>query len=260
MASQGKDAAAPDRRAADRLRGLLREARRLVVFTGAGISTESGIPDFRGPGGLWTRNKPIEFGDFLASEEMRRESWRRKIEVDRTIGPAEPNRGHLAVAALVRRGLATAVITQNVDGLHQKSGVPDERVVELHGNGSYAACLDCGARRELDAIKAAFETDGTLPTCAFCGGIVKQATISFGQAMPAGAMRRAREATLECDLFLAVGSSLAVYPAAGFPVMARDNGSTLAILNREPTDLDAVADLVLNEEIGPTLSAAVGLN
>ncbi len=260
MASQGKDAAAPDRRAADRLRGLLREARRVVVFTGAGISTESGIPDFRGPGGLWARNKPIDFGDFLASEEMRRESWRRKIEVDRTIGPAEPNRGHLAVAALVRRGLATAVITQNVDGLHQKSGVPDERVVELHGNGSYAACLDCGARRELDAIKAAFEIDETLPTCAFCGGIVKQATISFGQAMPADAMRRAREATLECDLFLAVGSSLAVYPAAGFPVMARDNGSTLAILNREPTDLDAVADLVLNEEIGPTLSAAVGLN
>lgn len=260
MAARERNQVVPDRQAADRLRDLLRAARRVVVFTGAGISTESGIPDFRGPGGLWTRNKPIEFGDFLASEEMRRENWRRKIEVDKTIRPAEPNRGHLAVAALVRRGLATAVVTQNVDGLHQKSGVPDERVIELHGNGTYATCLDCGTRYELDAIKAAFEIDETPPTCMFCGGIVKQATISFGQAMPADAMERAQEATLNCDLFLAVGSSLVVYPAAGFPVMARDNGSTLVILNREPTDLDAFADLVINDEIGPILSAAVGLN
>ena len=251
---------ASGQQAADRLRGLVHEARRIVFFTGAGISTESGIPDFRSPGGLWTQNKPIEFGEFLASEEMRRENWRRKIEVDKTMKTAEPNRGHLAVAALVRRGLATAVITQNVDGLHQKSGVPDEQVIELHGNSTYATCLDCDTRYGLDAIKAAFEIDETLPTCTVCGGIVKQATISFGQAMPVEAMRRAQEVALECDLFLAVGSSLVVYPAAGFPVMAKDNGSTLVILNRDPTDLDVFADLVINDEIGPTLSAAVGLN
>ncbi len=251
---------ASDGQVTDRLRDLVREAHRIVVFTGAGISTESGIPDFRGPGGLWTRNKPIEFGEFLASEEMRRENWRRKIEVDKTLAAAEPNRGHLAVAALVRRGLATVVITQNIDGLHQKSGVPDDRVVELHGNGTYATCLDCGTRYELEAIMAAFEIDETTPTCTFCGGLVKQATISFGQAMPADAMRRAREATLDCDLFLAVGSSLVVYPAAGFPVMAKESGATLVILNREPTDLDAVADLVVNNEIGPILSDTVGLN
>lgn len=246
--------------ATDKLRDLVHGARRIVVFTGAGISTESGIPDFRSPGGLWTQNKPIDFGDFLASEEMRKENWRRKIEVDKTMKVAEPNRGHLAVAALVSRGVASAVITQNVDGLHQRSGVPDERVIELHGNSTYATCLDCSTRYELDDIKSAFEVDETLPTCTFCAGIVKQATISFGQAMPTEAMRRAQEATLECDLFLTIGSSLVVYPAAGFPVMAKDNGSTLVILNRDPTDLDAFADLVINDEIGPTLSGAVGLN
>lgn len=250
----------PRQQATDRLRDLVQAARSIVVFTGAGISTESGIPDFRSPGGLWTQNKPIDFSDFLASEEMRRENWRRKIEVDKTIRVAEPNRGHLAVAALVSRGAASAVITQNVDGLHQKSGIPDERIVELHGNSTYATCLDCRTRYELEAIKAAFEIDETLPTCTFCGGVIKQATISFGQAMPVEAMQRAQEATLECDLFLTIGSSLVVYPAAGFPVMAKDNGSTLVILNRDSTDLDAFADLVINDEIGPTLSGAVGLN
>mgnify|MGYP002027082230 FL=1 len=235
-------------------------ARRIVVFTGAGISTESGIPDFRSPGGLWTLNKPIDFSDFIVSEEMRRENWRRKIEVDKTMKIAEPNRGHLAVAALVSRGIASAVITQNVDGLHQKSGVPDEQVIELHGNSTYATCLDCNTRYELEAIKSAFEIDETLPTCTFCGGIIKQATISFGQAMPVEAMQRAQEATLDCDLFLTIGSSLVVYPAAGFPVLAKDNGSTLVILNRDATDLDTFADLVINDEIGPTLSDAVGLN
>ena len=246
--------------AADRLRELVHGARRIVVFTGAGISTESGIPDFRSLGGFWTLNKRIDFSDFIVSEEMRRENWRRKIEVDKTMKIAEPNRGHLAVAALVSRGIASAVITQNVDGLHQKSGVPDEQVIELHGNSTYATCLDCNTRYELEAIKSAFEIDETLPTCTFCGGIIKQATISFGQAMPVEAMQRAQEATLDCDLFLTIGSSLVVYPAAGFPVLAKDNGSTLVILNRDATDLDTFADLVINDEIGPTLSDAVGLN
>lgn len=244
----------------DSLRRMIDESGRIAVFTGAGVSTESGIPDFRSPGGLWTKHRPIEFGDFLASEEMRREAWRRKFAVDETMRQARPNRGHLAIAQLVRRGKASCVITQNVDGLHQDSGVPDERVIELHGNGRYAKCLDCGLRHELDPIRAAFEGEGRLPLCADCGGIVKAATISFGQAMPDGPMQRAQEETLACDLFVAVGSSLVVYPAAGFPALAKRQGVRLVIVNREPTGLDAIADLALHAEIGATLGAATGLN
>ena len=244
----------------ERLRELLHQTRNAVVFTGAGISTESGIPDFRSPGGVWSRMAPIQFDDFVRSEEMRREAWRRKFETDRDISVAEPNRGHRAVASLVSRGVVSCVITQNIDGLHQRSGIPEERVVELHGNTTYARCLDCHRRYELAPIRAAFESDGTLPVCEACGGLVKAATISFGQSMPEAAMRRAEEATLACDLFIAVGSSLVVFPAAGFPVLAKRNGATLVIVNREPTDLDDFADLVINDEIGPTLGLATGAN
>jgi NAD-dependent deacetylase len=244
----------------DALRDLLAAAERVVAFTGAGISTESGIPDFRSPGGIWSTNQPIMFQDFVASEEMRHEAWRRKFAVDPTISAAEPNLGHLALAQLVRRGHCTAVITQNVDGLHQLSGVPDAQVIELHGNTTYARCLDCHERYELAPIREAFETDGTLPHCEACGGIVKSATISFGQAMPEAEMLRAQVAAQACDLFLAIGSSLVVYPAAGFPIMAKRQGARLAIINRDPTDQDAVADLVLNLEIGETLARAVGMN
>ncbi len=243
-----------------RLRELLAASRRAVAFTGAGISTESGIPDFRSPGGIWTKYQPIDFGDFMATEEMRRESWRRKFATDETVRSAEPNAGHLALAELVRRGKMSSVITQNVDGLHQRSGVPEERVIELHGNATYAACLECGRRYELEPIREAFVNDGALPHCDVCAGIIKTATISFGQPMPEGPMRRAQEETLACDLFLAIGSSLVVYPAAGFPVIAKKNDARLVILNRDPTALDPLADLVLNLEIGATLVAAVGLN
>ena len=235
-------------------------AKRVVVFTGAGISTESGIPDFRSPNGIWARTTPIYFDEFVSSEDARREAWRRKFEIDRDMIEAEPNRGHRAVARLVRTGKASSVITQNIDGLHQESGVPDEQVVELHGNGTYATCLACGARHELELIKAAFEKDGALPLCRSCGGIVKTATISFGQAMPDAEMERARVESLACDLLIAAGSSLVVYPAAGFPVMAKRNGARLVIVNREATDLDDMADLVVNREIGPTLGEAVGVN
>jgi NAD-dependent deacetylase len=244
----------------DALRRLLAESRRVVAFTGAGVSTESGIPDFRSPGGIWSRYRPIEYQDFVASAEMRREAWRRKFAVDETMRSARPNRGHLAIAQLVRRGLASSVITQNVDGLHQASGVPEEKVIELHGNGTYARCLACGLRHELEPIRIAFEGEGRLPECTACGEVVKAATISFGQAMPQEPMRRAQEETLACDLFLVVGSSLVVYPAAGFPALAKRNGARLVIVNREPTELDGLADLVLNAEIGPALSAATGLN
>jgi len=239
---------------------LIDEASRVVVFTGAGISTESGIPDFRSPNGIWSRTTPIYFDEYVASADARIEAWRRKFEIDRDMIGAEPNRGHRAVAKLVRTGKVSAVITQNIDGLHQESGVPDDRMIELHGNGTYATCLSCAARYELEPIRAAFEADNTLPVCDDCGGIVKTATISFGQAMPEGPMDRAREETLACDLFLAVGSSLVVYPAAGFPAMAKQNDAGLVIVNRDPTDLDRIADLVLNREIGPTLGEAANVN
>ncbi len=243
-----------------RLRELLDAARHAVVFTGAGISTESGIPDFRSPGGIWTRMAPIDFQDFVRSDEMRREAWRRRFAMEDTFRAAEPNRGHRAVATLVRRGTVSSVITQNIDGLHQASGVPDRQVIELHGNTTYAACLDCGERHELPPIRAAFEKDETPPVCLKCEGLVKTATISFGQSMPVLAMRRAEAETLAADLFIVLGSSLVVYPAAGFPELAKHNGAKLAIVNREETGLDRYAYHVLHEPIGDTLGGAVGVN
>ena len=242
------------------LRRLLDGARRAVVFTGAGISTESGIPDFRSPGGIWTRMKPIYFQDFVASEEARVEAWRRKFESDPVMRAAQPNRGHRAVAKLVADGKVSAVITQNIDGLHQASGVPDRNVIELHGNSTYATCLSCAQRYEIDAILAAFERSGEAPDCEACGGYVKTATISFGQSMPVEAMRRAEAETLAADLFIVAGSSLVVYPAAGFPEIAKQNGAALVIVNRDPTGLDRMADLVIHEGIGDTLGDAVGVN
>jgi len=239
---------------------MIHQSSRGVVFTGAGISTESGIPDFRSPGGIWTKYQPIDFRDFMASEEMRRESWRRKIAADAVMKKARPNKGHLALGKLAQIGKVSTVITQNIDGLHQLSGVPDENVIELHGNATYASCLECGKRYELENIYKIFKNDEILPVCDQCGGIIKTATISFGQAMPLAEMQAAEAETLACDLFIAIGSSLVVYPAAGFPDLAKRNGARLVIVNRDPTPLDGIADLVLNSEIGPTLSAAVGLD
>ena len=241
----------------EQLRSMIQESKRGVVFTGAGISTESGIPDFRSPGGVWTKYQPINFNDFMASEEMRRESWRRKFASDAVMKQAKPNKGHLAVGKLVQQGKVSCVITQNIDGLHQMSGVPDEKVIELHGNATYAHCLDCGQRMELEDVRKIFENNETLPICDQCNGIIKTATISFGQAMPLAEMQLAEQETLACDLLLAMGSSLVVYPAAGFPELAKRNGARLIIINRDPTPLDGIADLVLHSEIGPTLSAAV---
>ena len=243
--------------AVESLAQLLSAARRIVVFTGAGISTESGIPDFRSPGGIWTRMAPIDFEDFVRSADMRKEAWRRRFAMEETFASTKPNTGHMAVADLVERGRASHVITQNIDNLHQDSGVPAERIIELHGNTRYAKCLSCGLRLELGPIRAYFEAHGEPPDCAACGGLVKTATISFGQAMPEHEMDRATEATLGCDLLLVLGSSLVVYPAAGFPVMAKRNRAKLAIVNREETELDEIADLVLHSEIGPTMRDAV---
>jgi NAD-dependent deacetylase len=233
---------------------MIARARNVVVFTGAGISTESGVPDFRSPGGVWSRMKPIYFQDFVASEERRSEAWTRAFSGAAGWTGAKPNAGHAAVARLVEAGKVAAVITQNVDNLHQDSGVPMGQVIELHGNASYATCLACGLRHEFADLKPGFVERGEIPACRSCGGIVKSATISFGQPMPQGPMARAEAATLACDLFLVLGSSLVVYPAAGFPLMAARNGAALAIVNREPTEQDPYADLVLHDEIGPVMS------
>lgn len=244
----------------ERLQGMIASAKRIVAFTGAGISTESGIPDFRSPGGIWTKYKPIYFDDFMSSDEMRRESWRRKFATDEVMLKAEPNAGHRALAKLVEQGRMSAIVTQNVDGLHQRSGVPDSRVIELHGNATYASCLDCGHRCGLDPIRRAFLDGGKLPLCEKCDGIVKTATISFGQAMPEIQMARAQDETLACDLFIVLGSSLVVFPAAGFPGMAKRKGAKLVIVNRDPTDQDDSADMVIHGEIGATMSRAIGVN
>lgn len=242
------------------LRRMVEDAGRAVVFTGAGISTESGIPDFRSPSGVWQTAKPILFQDFVASAEARREAWRRKFLSDSVLLAATPNRGHEAVALLVRQGKVPAVITQNIDGLHQASGIPPQRVIELHGNGTYAHCLECGERYELAPLRERFEAEGDVPDCGACGGLIKSATISFGQAMPEAPMQRAREVTQAADLFLVLGSSLVVHPAAGFPEMAKRAGARLVIVNNEPTPLDAIADLVIRRAIGEVMGGVAGLN
>ncbi len=246
---------APDRKSAiQHLGDLIASSSRAVGFTGAGISTESGIPDFRSAGGLWTKNQPIPFDEFVASQEARNEAWRRKFAMEDTFRAAKPTRGHRALAQLVVSGKMNAIITQNIDNLHQAAGAPADRVIELHGNGTYAVCLDCAVRYEIEWVRERFtQTGGIAPDCPSCGGLVKSATVSFGQAMPEEAMRRAEIETLNCDLFLAIGSSLVVWPAAGFPALAKRNGARLVILNREPTDLDRQADLVVRDDIGDVL-------
>ncbi|WP_116809471.1 SIR2 family NAD-dependent protein deacylase [Steroidobacter cummioxidans] len=236
---------------------LLGASRRVLVFSGAGISTESGIPDFRSPGGLWSKIQPIYFQEFVASEHTRREAWRRRFSnADGWVG-AKPNRGHYAVAELVRSGRANAVVTQNVDNLHQVSGVPEEQVIELHGNSTYAKCLKCQTRVELAELELEFQQTNSVGPCKRCGGIIKTATVSFGQQMPELPMRRAQQETLACDLFLVLGSSLSVFPAADFPVRAKQNGAKLVIVNRDPTPLDEIADLVIHDGIGDTMEAAL---
>ena len=237
----------------------LTEAQRLVAFTGAGISTESGIPDFRGKDSYWTKNQPIMFDRFIADPAMRREAWKRKFSMDNVFKAAVPNAGHKALARLHGQGVLTHVITQNIDNLHQDSGLPETNIIELHGNGTYARCLDCGVRAELAWIRERLAPDFSAPDCPSCAGLLKTATISFGQSMPADEMMRADAATRGCDLFLAIGSALVVYPAAGFPMLAKRSGARLVIVNREPTDQDEIADLVIHDEIGPVLDRAMGL-
>jgi NAD-dependent deacetylase len=238
----------------DQLGDMIAQASCIVPFTGAGISTECGIPDFRSPGGLWTRNKPIDFGDFVADQDARDEAWRRRFAMEATFAAAQPGRGHRALSTLYRAGKIPVVITQNIDNLHQASGFAATDVIELHGNTTYARCIRCGERYELGWVKQRMDQSGHAPDCTLCDAPVKTATISFGQAMPDEEMRRASVMAQVCDLFIAIGSSLVVWPAAGIPVLAKSAGAKLVIINREPTDLDAEADLVLRFDIGETLS------
>ena len=231
---------------------LLGAASVVTVFTGAGISTECGVPDYRSPGSPWRVHAPIGFEDYLSDPTMRAEAWRRKFAMDDLYAGARPGRGHRAVARWAASGLVRAVVTQNIDGLHGAAAGPDDEIVELHGNGSYARCLGCGTRHELAPIRARFERDGALPECR-CGGVVKSASVAFGQALDPADLRRAADASLGCDLFLVLGSTLLVHPAARFPELARRNGARLAILNREPTPLDGDADLVVRGDIGDLL-------
>jgi NAD-dependent protein deacetylase/lipoamidase len=239
--------------AISRLRGLIEGAQKIVPFTGAGISTECGIPDFRSPGGLWTKNQPIPFDAFMASREMRDEAWRRRFVLEESFAKARPGRGHQALASLYRAGRVSGLVTQNIDNLHQSSGIASRDVVELHGNTTYAQCLECSRRYELSWVRQKFEANNERAPDCDCGGYIKTATVSFGQSMPAEAMQRAEELTKSCDLFLAIGSSLVVWPAAGFPLMAKRSGAALVIINREPTEFDDLADLVIHHDIGDVL-------
>lgn len=246
------------KRELDRGRGWLAAAQRVAGFTGAGISTESGIPDFRSPNGVWARNRTVYFDEFVSNREDRIEYWRQKVETWPGMRDAVPNAGHRAFVTLEKQGKLRAMITQNIDGLHRRAGQDLSLIIELHGTMVEAACLSCGRRVPMDEAVKRVEAGDPAPECETCGGYLKPATISFGQAMPEDAMKRATAASLDCDVFLSVGSSLVVHPAAGFPLLAKRSGAKLIIINRTSTPLDEIADLVLNQEIGVVLPQMVG--
>ena len=239
-------------------RELIDGASRIVGFTGAGISTESGVPDFRSPDGVWARNRTVDFQEFVSSEAGRVEYWRQKAAAWPAMREAKPNAGHEAFVTLHRQGRLLALITQNIERLHQRSGLPADVVLELHGTTTEAVCLTCGGRITSDEACRRIEAGEPAPRCRACGGLLKPATISFGQAMPLDVMARAQEAAETCDLLIAVGSSLVVEPAASIPRVAKAAGARLIIVNREPTPLDGIADAVVRGEIGAVLPALVG--
>jgi NAD-dependent deacetylase len=224
-----------------------------VVLTGAGISTESGMPDFRSPGGVWSKYRTVYFDEFLASPDGRYEYWRQKCKMHREFGPAQPNAGHQVLARWESAGRIRGVITQNIDGLHQMAG--SRRVLELHGTARQAACLDCAARFDIEPLVAQFLLDDHVPECPLCGGRLKHATISFGQMLPTDVLMEATRWSRDADLMLAIGSSLVVTPAADLPRIAKERGTKLVIINRDPTPLDAVSDAIIRDPIGEALTA-----
>ncbi len=236
-----------------KLQEMLKKSSKVVFFTGAGVSTNSGIPDFRGPKGVWKSSTPIYFQDFISSKEKRVESWSRKFRNELSMDSATPNEGHKKIAEIMKVK-DSFLVTQNVDNLHQDSGVDIDKIAELHGNATYAKCLDCSRRYELEDLKKEFLETNEPPLCSICGGILKTATISFGQAMPEKEMQISQKKAIESDLFICVGTSLAVFPAADLPLLAKETGATLVILNNEPTQMDQYADLVINRDISEVFS------
>ena len=232
------------------LAARMRQSQAVVFFTGAGISTESGVPDFRGPGGLWTKITPIYFDEFMSSEEARVRAWQRKKESHELYKNVKPNIGHTSIADLDKRGRLLGLITQNVDGLHSRAGVADQRLVELHGTDRKVVCLNCNKYFDPDRVLEGLGEEFRSPRCDECDGFLKSATISFGQPMPVAAMQRAQELSEAAEIFIVVGSSLQVQPAASFPVVAKQTGASLAIVNREPTPLDPIAEYIFHGEIG----------
>ena len=243
----------------EKLAALILESSEIVVFSGAGISTESGIPDFRGPGGVWEKFDPNEFhiDRFLASEESRRRYWQRTTHFYAGIAEAEPNAAHRALVELESMGRLGAIITQNVDGLHQIAGTSPELVIELHGTARFVDCMSCGDRHVREEFQQRVSPEGDAPNCDKCGGLMKPATISFGQQLAPESLERAAEETASCDLFLVVGSSLVVYPAAGFPLMAVQKGIPLAIVNHQETPHDSYASVTVRESAGEVLPPIV---
>jgi NAD-dependent deacetylase len=228
------------------------ESRSAIVLTGAGISTESGIPDFRSPGGVWSKYRTVYYDQFLERADARHEYWRQKCEMHREFADAQPNVGHQVLARWEAAGRIRGVITQNIDGLHQLGG--SQRVLELHGTAREAACIDCRARYEINPLVERFLAQNRVPDCPSCGGPLKHATISFGQMLPADVLLEANRWGRECDLFLAIGSSLVVTPAADLPRSAKHRGARLVIINRDPTPLNSAADAALTTPIGETLA------
>ena len=228
----------------------IRACRNLVFFTGAGMSTESGVPDFRSPGGIWTRYQPVYFAEFMTSEEARIRQWKMKRETHELYKRVKPNAGHYAIAEFDKRGQLLGLITQNIDGLHGIAGVSADKIVELHGTDRKVVCLRCGKTFDPEPIYERIEGNFTPPACDACGGFLKAATVSFGQAMPVEAMSRANELSAAAEIFIVLGSSLVVHPAASFPVIAKENGAFLAIVNRDPTPLDNLAEYRYQGEIG----------
>ncbi|MCX7981657.1 MAG: NAD-dependent deacylase [Syntrophales bacterium] len=231
------------------------QAQRTVVFVGAGVSTESGIPDFRSPGGIWTRFDPEEFTyqNFLASERARERYWQLGREIYALIKAAQPNAAHLAIAEMERMGLLDCLITQNIDGLHFKAGNTPEKVIEIHGTVMYVLCLTCRKRYSRDEIELRLAAGEKVPRCDECGGLLKPATVAFGQPMPERETAEAFRRSAASDLFICIGSSLVVHPAAQLPVVAKDNGAFLVIINRDPTTCDSIADVVHRGLAGPAM-------
>ena len=224
------------------------EAENTCFFTGAGISTHSGIPDFRSPGGIWSQYRIIEYSEFVSNEDARREDWDRRFHMAELFAKAEPNAAHVFIADLIKAGRAKGVITQNIDGLHQRAGVSDDHVVEFHGTGAHAHCLRCGKRHEVDVVERHIDETGDIPNCE-CGGLIKAAVISFGENLPAQTIKRAQSMIETADLVIAIGSSLQVWPASGLLELALARDAALIVINRDETPFDGSARLVLRGDL-----------